>query len=98
MMEQVMSYVKPELLIVVFALYALGCFLKSSKKVPDNYIPAILGIVGILICALWVVGTTACASYQDVLIMIFTIIVQGLMVAALAVYGNQCVKQINKSE
>ena len=42
-MEQIMNYVKPELVVVAIALYFVGIGLKNTEKVADKYIPAILG-------------------------------------------------------
>ena len=52
-MEQIMNYVKPELLIVAVVLYFIGMGIKKSEVIPDKYIPAILGALGILICGIY---------------------------------------------
>ena len=44
----IMSYVRPELLVVVVVLYFLGMWLKQAAFIKNKYIPLILGIVGIL--------------------------------------------------
>ena len=38
-MEQIISYVKPELMVVSFALYFLGKWMKNSKRIKDKDIP-----------------------------------------------------------
>lgn len=38
-MDQIMNYVKPELIIVAVALYFLGMALKQAQNVKDKYIP-----------------------------------------------------------
>lgn len=48
-MEQIINYVKPELVVVSIALYFLGMWMKNSKRIKDNDIPIFLGIVGIII-------------------------------------------------
>ena len=53
-MEQIMNYVKPELIIVAIVLYFLGMGLKQAQAVKDKYIPLILGGVSIVLCAVWV--------------------------------------------
>lgn len=58
-MEQIMNYVKPELLIVAVVLYFIGMGIKKSEVIPDKYIPAILGALGILICGIYVIATCA---------------------------------------
>lgn len=50
-MEQIMNYVKPELIVVAVALYFLGMALKQAQAVKDKYIPLILGGVSIVLCA-----------------------------------------------
>ena len=42
-MEQIINYVKPELIVVAIALYFVGMALKQAQAVKDKYIPLILG-------------------------------------------------------
>ena len=56
-MEQIMNYVKPELVVVAIVLYFVGIGLKNTETVADKYIPAILGVLGIVICGIYVVAT-----------------------------------------
>lgn len=97
-MDQIMEYVKPELVIVAVALYILGMFLKQTTMVLDKYIPVILGIVGIVLCAIWVFATTSVSSPQDIALAIFTAVIQGILVAGASTYVNQIVKQSGKDE
>lgn len=97
-MDQFMEYVKPELVIVAVALYILGMFLKQTTMVLDKYIPVILGIVGIVLCAIWVFATTSVSSPQDIALAIFTAVIQGILVAGASTYVNQIVKQSGKDE
>lgn len=97
-MDQIMEYVKPELVIVAVALYILGMFLKQTTMVLDKYIPVILGIVGIVLCAIWVFATTSVSSPQDIALAIFTAVIQGILVAGASTYVNQIVKQSGKEE
>ena len=94
----IQNYVKPELLVVAIVLYFIGIGLKNTEKVSDKYIPIILGIIGIIISAIYVVATSLFNGYQSVLMAIFTSIVQGTLVAGLSVYANQIIKQANKIE
>ena len=48
-MEQVMNYVKPELLILTVVLYFVGVGLKKAQAVKDKYIPLINGAIGNII-------------------------------------------------
>ena len=53
-MDQIMNYVKPELIVVAVALYFIGMALKQAQSVKDKYIPLLLGGVSIVLCAIWV--------------------------------------------
>ena len=97
-MEQIMNYVKPELVVVAVVLYFIGMGLKKAEAVPDTYIPLILGGIGIVLCALWVLANGPLTTGQDIVIAIFTSIVQGVLVAGLSTYINQIIKQMNKQE
>ena len=97
-MEQIMNYVKPELIVVAVVLYFVGMGLKQAQAVKDKYIPLILGGVGIVLCAIWVLATSPLGTGQDIAMAVFTAIVQGILVAGLSTYINQIVKQANKSE
>ena len=44
-MEQLMDYVKPELLIVTAVLYFFGIALKQAEFIKDKYIPITLGLL-----------------------------------------------------
>lgn len=97
-MEQIINYVKPELVVVSIALYFLGMWMKNSKRIKDNDIPIFLGIVGIIICGMYVIATCDLDSMKNVFMALFTSIVQGIMVAGLSTYVNQIIKQIGKDE
>ena len=97
-MEQIMNYVKPELIVVAVVLYIIGMGLKQAQAVKDKYIPIILGGTGIVLCAIWVLATSQLGTGQDIAMAVFTAIVQGILVAGLSTYINQIVKQTTKSE
>ena len=97
-MEQIMNYVKPELSVVAIVLYFIGIWLKYSKTIKDKYIPLILGLTGIILCAIWIVATSPLSTMQEIAMAMFTAIVQGILVAGLSTYVNQIVKQANKTE
>lgn len=94
----IQNYIKPELLVVAIVLYFIGMGLKSTEKISNKYIPLILGIIGIIISAIYVVATSTFNGYQSILMAIFTSIIQGIMVAGLSVYADQLIKQSQKSE
>ena len=97
-MEQLTSYIKPELMIVTVILYFIGVWLKQIQTLKDKYIPIILGGTGIVLCAIWVLATSPLETGQDIAMAVFTAIVQGILVAGLSTYINQIIKQTNKTE
>ena len=98
MMEQILNYVKPELVVVAIVLYFIGMALKQSQTVQNKYIPIILGVIGIIICGIYVVATCSLSGTQNVAMAVFTAIVQGILVAGLSTYVNQIIKQVGKEE
>lgn len=97
-MDQILSYVKPELLVVVVVLYFIGVMIKKSENISDKFIPMILGILGVLICGLYVFATSTVSGSQEVTMALFTAITQGIIVAGLSTYVNQLIKQSGKEE
>lgn len=97
-MEQIMNYVKPELIVVAVVLYFIGMGLKHAQAVSDKYIPIILGVIGIALCAVWVLATSPLGTPQEIAMAVFTAIVQGILVAGLSTYVHQIAKQIKKTE
>lgn len=92
------EYIKPELLVLVVVLYFVGMGIKNIELIKDKYIPIILGVLGVIISAIYIVATSSINGYQEVLTVIFTAIVQGILVAGASVYVNQLIKQGNKEE
>lgn len=97
-MDQIMNYVKPELLVLTIVLYFAGVWLKQAQAVKDKYIPLILGVIGIVLCAIWVIASCPIKTGQNIAMAIFTAIVQGILVAGLSTYVNQIIKQVHKVE
>lgn len=97
-MEQIVNYVKPELVVVAIVLYIIGVGLKKSVAVLDKYIPIILGALGVIICAVYVFATSSLGTPQDIALAVFTAVVQGILVAGGSTYVNQLIKQMGKEE
>lgn len=97
-MEQIMNYIKPELVVVTIVLYFVGNGIKHSETIKDKYIPAILGLAGIVLATIYVIATCPLGTMQEIAMAVFTAIVQGILVAGLSTYVNQIVKQVNKAE
>ena len=51
------DYIKTELLILIPVLYFIGVGLKKSKM-PNKWIPIMLGAISVILAALWVFSTT----------------------------------------
>ena len=92
----IMNYVKPELIVVALVLYIIGIAIKKAEYINDKYIPLILGVIGIVLSAIWVFANSPLNTTQDVLMAVFTSIIQGILVADLSTYVNQLIKQSNK--
>lgn len=97
-MEQLMNYVKPELIVLAVVLYFIGMGFKKAETVKDKYIPLLLGLTGIILCAIWVIATSPLGTMQEIAMAVFTAVVQGILVAGLSTYVNQLIKQTNKAE
>ena len=97
-MDQIMNYVKPELIVVAVALYFIGMALEQAQSVKDKYIPLLLGGVSIVLCAIWVIATSTITNAQEAAMAVFTAITQGILVAGLSTYVDQIKKQMNKEE
>lgn len=95
-MVDIMNYIKPELVVVAIVLYIIGVGIKKTESIKDKYIPYILGAGGILLAAIWVLANSPLGTMQEILMAVFTSIVQGILVAGLSTYVNQLFKQAKK--
>lgn len=91
------DYIKTELLILVPVLYFLGIGLKKSK-LPDKWIPIVLGASAVVLSAIWVMATAEISGLQESASAIFTSVTQGVLVAGASVYANQLYVQAKKEE
>lgn len=96
-MNNYQDYIKTELLILVPVLYFIGIVLKKSKM-PDKWIPFILGLSAVVLSTIWVIATTEILGLQEVASAIFTAVTQGVLVAGTSVYVNQLYVQAKKEE
>ena len=92
----IMNYIKPELIVVAIVLYFIGLAIKKAETIKDNYIPYVLGVISIVLCTIWVLANSTLGTVQEVLMAVFTSIVQGVLVAGLSTYVNQLIKQKGK--
>ena len=79
------EFITENALLLIPVLNIIGAIVKNTEKIPDKYIPIILLFFGIL-------GAVAILGLSP------ESVVQGILVTGTAVYGNQVVKQIKKSE
>lgn len=82
---ELLSYIMDNALILIPVLLVLGQIVKGVQKIPDKWIPLFLLPIGIA-GALALGGPSVDSA------------VQGVLVTGAAVYGNQVVKQVTKSE
>ena len=79
------EFITENALLLIPVLNIIGAIIKNTEKIPDKYIPIVLLFFGIL-------GAVAILGLSP------ESVVQGILVTGTAVYGNQVVKQIKKSE
>ncbi len=91
------DYIKTELLILIPVLYFLGVGLKKSK-LPDKWIPAVLGLFAVVLSAIWVLATADISGLKEAASAIFTAVTQGILIAGASVYTNQIYIQAKKEE
>jgi len=89
------EYIKTELLILVPVLYFIGMGLKKSK-IPDKFIPLLLGTVAVALSAIWVFATSDVTCFKETALAIFISITQGVLLAGASVYANQLYIQSKK--
>ena len=90
-MENVLSYIKPEFMVIVCALYVLGRIFKQSGAIPNRWIPLILTGFGIFFAG---VHTAAIINtYANMATAIFDCLIQGILCSGMAVYAYELIKQ-----
>ena len=90
------DYVKPELLVVAIVLYFVGIALKNSATVKDEFIPMVLGAIGVVLAMIYVFATTDISGAKELANAAFVSITQGILCAAGSVYVSQIMIQKNK--
>lgn len=97
-MENIVNYIKPELLVLIPVLYFLGTAFKRSEAVLDKHIPILLGATGVALALLWVLASSDMVGAQNVLQAVFAAVTQGVLCAGCSVYVDQLGKQHGKDE
>lgn len=80
-----LEFITENALLLIPVLNVIGAIIKNTEKILDKYIPVILLGFGIL-------GAVAILGISP------ESVVQGILVTGTAVYGNQLVKQVKKTE
>lgn len=88
-MEQFTQYIKPDYMVLVGALYCIGCMLRTSERFPNRFIPLTLTACGLLLAGLSVVSRYA--QYENWAAAVFEGVVQGILCTGMAVYINEMV-------
>ena len=91
------KFIKPELLILIPVLYLVGIGIKKSK-LSDTLIPLILGVISVLMSALWVMATSDIYTLKDIAYALFVSATQGTLSAGASVYFNQLYIQSKKKD
>ena len=95
MYELLKEFIMPELLALAPVLYLVGAGLKRSG-LADRRIPAVLGLAGVLLAAMYIAATGVFSGAQDVIAGAFAALTQGVLCAGASVYVNQVIKQAGK--
>lgn len=92
-MESLLTFVNPDLIILIPTLMTIGFLIKKSQHISSNLIPLILGIFGILFSLMFYFSETQIYIWSQVAYGIFFSFTQGAISAGMAVYFHQLVKQ-----
>lgn len=90
-----LSYIAPEMLVLVPVLYGMGIVLKQTA-LKDQFIPAILTVISVLFTILYIFSAKAISTPQEIAQALFTALTQGILIASASVYTNEVVKQAKK--
>ncbi|MDD5952633.1 MAG: phage holin family protein [Oscillospiraceae bacterium] len=97
-MDYFTEYIRAELLILIPVLYFIGIGLKKASFIHDRWIPILLGCTSIVLAAIYVFATSEIHHLQDVAMMLFASITQGILTAGTSVFCNQIYKQAVKGD
>lgn len=92
-MENLMTFIPENLLILIAAIYVIGIWLKKLETVKDNYITVILMLFAITFAVLL---NLINSQYKVMYEAIVNAILQGILCWGVAIGINQTYKQLNK--
>ena len=94
-MENLLTFIPENLLILIGAIYVLGIFLKKLENVKDSYITVILMLFAITFAILLnIINSEYTVMYKSII----NAILQGILCWGVSVGVNQTYKQLNKNE
>ena len=93
MEQDLLQYIDSSLIILVAVIYGLGLFLKKLPNINDWLIPFILLFASIILVISYIAFIQGNGITESVIV---NGVVQGILVASVAVFGNQLLKQIGK--
>lgn len=89
--SDLLQFVQPDILILIAFVWCLGLFLKKITWFKQEWmIPFILLFVSIIFSVLYIVFVVGDGAGVETII---SAIIQGVIIAALAVFGNETLKQ-----
>ena len=91
---EILQHIRVEMLAIVPVLIIIGKMLKKSERVKDKYIPCILGVFGIALSIGWILVYIP----ESVPAALFDGVLQGVLLAGAAVYGNEMNRQRKKDD
>lgn len=94
-MENLLTFIQENLLILVAAIYVIGVFLKRLERVKDNYITVILMLFAITFAVLL---NLINGQYKVIYEIAINAILQGILCWGVAIGINQTSKQISKAK
>lgn len=89
----ILTYLKPELVVLIPVLYFIGLAFKKGAFIKDKFIPLVLGVISIVLVFVYLMATEGWNVN-----VIWLSVVQGVLAAAGSVYANQLYKQLTKVE
>ena len=93
-MENVLSFIRPELFILVIFLYCVGLFLKLFKGFKKEWmIPYLLLVVSFIMTLAYVCILMGEGCTPPVII---AVIIQSVLIASVTVFGNELITQVLK--
>lgn len=96
-MDNLVEFIKPELMIMIPVLYLIGAAFKKSEM-NNKYIPLLLGVISIFAATIYLFAVNTITGIEAIFNAIFTAFTQGILCAGASVYVNQLIKQAKKDE